>query len=391
MSNTFLPGNLVQARGRTWVVQSGSEDDWLKLRPIGGADDEITELMPQLEREPVELAQFPLPDPTKFGTLYSSAELLYDALRFQLRSGAGPFRSFGSIAVEPRSYQLVPLLMAMRQKTVRLLIADDVGIGKTIEAGLIVREMLDRGEITKFAVLCPPHLVEQWVSELSDRFNIEATALTGSSAQRLERQVPHGHTLSDTFPVLVVSLDYIKSDKHRDYFYAMNFDLIVVDEAHTCVKAGSRDKQLRFDLLHKLASDAFRHMILLTATPHSGNEDGFYSLLSLLDEKFLGLKGREVKSDDPLRQDLAKHFVQRRRKDIEEWKVSGADRMTGFPTRMTTELNYRLTARWDQFFADVQEYCQKPRWEEKSADLVLSTGSLPLRVILTRRRSPGAE
>ena len=222
MSNTFLPGNLVQARGRTWVVQSGSEDDWLKLRPIGGADDEITELMPQLEREPVELAQFPLPDPTKFGTLYSSAELLYDALRFQLRSGAGPFRSFGSIAVEPRSYQLVPLLMAMRQKTVRLLIADDVGIGKTIEAGLIVREMLDRGEITKFAVLCPPHLVEQWVSELSDRFNIEATALTGSSAQRLERQVPHGHTLSDTFPVLVVSLDYIKSDKHRDYFYAMN-------------------------------------------------------------------------------------------------------------------------------------------------------------------------
>ena len=90
MSNTFLPGNLVQARGRTWVVQSGSEDDWLKLRPIGGADDEITELMPQLEREPVELAQFPLPDPTKFGTLYSSAELLYDALRFQLRSGAGP-------------------------------------------------------------------------------------------------------------------------------------------------------------------------------------------------------------------------------------------------------------------------------------------------------------
>lgn len=359
MSNTFLPGNLVQARGRTWVVQSGSEDDWLKLRPIGGADDEITELMPQLEREPVELAQFPLPDPTKFGTLYSSAELLYDALRFQLRSGAGPFRSFGSIAVEPRSYQLVPLLMAMRQKTVRLLIADDVGIGKTIEAGLIVREMLDRGEITKFAVLCPPHLVEQWVSELSDRFNIEATALTGSSAQRLERQVPHGHTLSDTFPVLVVSLDYIKSDKHRDYFYAMNFDLIVVDEAHTCVKAGSRDKQLRFDLLHKLASDAFRHMILLTATPHSGNEDGFYSLLSLLDEKFLGLKGREVKSDDPLRQDLAKHFVQRRRKDIEEWKVSGADRMTGFPTRMTTELNYRLTARWDQFFADVQEYCQK--------------------------------
>lgn len=159
MSNIFLPGNLVYARARTWVVQSGSSDEWLRLRPIGGADDEVTCLVPALETEPVRLAQFELPDPEKAGSI-SSAELLYNALRFQLRSGAGPFRSFGSIAVEPRSYQLVPLLMSMRQKVVRLLIADDVGIGKTIEAGLIVREMMDRGEINRFAVLCPPHLVD---------------------------------------------------------------------------------------------------------------------------------------------------------------------------------------------------------------------------------------
>ena len=72
-------------------------------------------------------------------------------------------------AFEPRAYQLVPLLMALRLPVVRLLIADDVGIGKTIEAGLILRELIDRGEADRFAVLCPPHLVEQWTGELESK------------------------------------------------------------------------------------------------------------------------------------------------------------------------------------------------------------------------------
>lgn len=90
-----------------------------------------------------------------------AALLLGEALRLSLRRGAGPFRSAARVAFDPRAYQLVPLLMALRQQTVRLMIADDVGIGKTIEAGLILRELVDRGEIDRFAVLCPPHLVEQ--------------------------------------------------------------------------------------------------------------------------------------------------------------------------------------------------------------------------------------
>ena len=133
--------------------------------------------MPSLESTKVESATFPPPDSSTPGS-YSSAILLRDALRLKLRSGAGPFRSFGHIAVEPRAYQLVPLLMALKMPVVRLLIADDVGIGKTIEAGLIVRELLDRGEISRFAVLCPPHLVEQWQSELLERFHIRAAAVT---------------------------------------------------------------------------------------------------------------------------------------------------------------------------------------------------------------------
>src|SRR5690606_25594427 len=163
---------------------------------------------------------------------------------------------------------LVPLLLALRLSTVRLLIADDGGIGKTIEAGLIARELMDRGEIARLAVLCPPHLVEPCQGELAERFNLQAVALTSSSAARIERNLPHGVSLFDHHPVVVVSLDYIKTERHREYFLAIAPECIIVDEAHTCV-TGGQGKQLRYELLQRLVKDTERHLIMLTATPHS--------------------------------------------------------------------------------------------------------------------------
>ncbi|ALD91665.1 Superfamily II DNA/RNA helicase, SNF2 family [Cupriavidus gilardii CR3] len=355
LEHDFLPGNLVRARGREWVVQSDSRRDWLRLRPLSGADDESIALIPELELHPVEPATFDWPDPARAGN-HAAALLLRDALRLTLRAGAGPFRSFGNIAVEPRGYQLVPLLMALRLSTVRLLIADDVGIGKTIEAGLIARELMDRGEIARLAILCPPHLVEQWQSELETRFNLQAVALTSASASRIERDLPHGARLFDHHPVVVVSLDYIKSERHREQFLATAPECIIVDEAHTCASSGA-GKQLRFELLQRLARDAQRHLVLLTATPHSGDETAFYNLLSLLDPRFSALQGRMTASD-PLRQELARHFVQRRRKDIVEWQAEIHDGR-GFPRRMKTELTYQLSGEWGAFFDAVQDYCRE--------------------------------
>ncbi len=355
LEHDFLPGNLVRARGREWVVQNDSRRDWLRLRPLSGADDESIALIPELELQPVETATFDWPNPARAGN-HAAALLLRDALRLTLRTGAGPFRSFGNIAVEPRGYQLVPLLMALRLSTVRLLIADDVGIGKTIEAGLIARELMDRGEIARLAILCPPHLVEQWQSELETRFNLQAVALTSASASRIERDLPHGVRLFDHHPVVVVSLDYIKSERHREQFLATAPECIIVDEAHTCASSGA-GKQLRFELLQRLARDTQRHLILLTATPHSGDETAFYNLLSLLDPRFAALQGR-MTAADPLRQELARHFVQRRRKDIAEWQAETQDGR-GFPRRMKTELTYQLSGEWGAFFDAVQEYCRE--------------------------------
>lgn len=349
MSVTFLPGDIVRARGREWVALPSSDATLLSLRPLTGSESDVQLLDPSLEAEPVIAAQFDLPLAEDRAT-QDAALLLGEALRLSLRRGAGPFRSSARVAFDPRAYQLVPLLMALRQQTVRLMIADDVGIGKTIEAGLILRELVDRGEVDRFAVLCPPHLVEQWTEELRSKFDLDAVAVTAASAARLERGLSQSQTLFEANPYTVVSLDYIKAEKRRDSFSRACPPFVIVDEAHSCVGA-HLGRQQRFELLRRVAEGPERHMLLLTATPHSGDEDAFSRLLSLLDPRF----NSSSLEEDSSRRRLARHFVQRRRIDIrsKEW---GDDR--SFPPRHdTTEKTYRFNASHQSFHDAVLDYC----------------------------------
>src|SRR5258707_7469346 len=152
MTSVFAPGDLVHARGREWVALPSPDDDTLCLRPLSGAEADVQLIHPALEREPIRPARFALPTAGETAT-QDGARLLSEALRLSLRRGAGPFRSAARLAFEPRAYQLVPLLMALRLPIPRLLIADDVGVGKTIEAGLIAGELYDRGELDRFTVI----------------------------------------------------------------------------------------------------------------------------------------------------------------------------------------------------------------------------------------------
>lgn len=344
----FSPGDLVRARGREWVSLPSPEEGWLCLRPLSGAEADIQLLHPALEKEPPRLARFGLPDAEPLAT-QSAAQLLSEALRLSLRRGAGPFRSAARLSFEPRAYQLVPLIMALRLQTVRLLIADDVGIGKTIEAGLILREFMDRGEAEAFSVLCPPHLVEQWTGELKEKFDIDAVAVTASSAARLERGLPQHLTLFDAYPYTVVSLDFIKAEKRRDSFARACPRFVIVDEAHACVGT-HKGRQQRFELLKRLSEDAARHLLLLTATPHSGDEEAFERLIGLIDPAFSG-KSFE---DERMRIRLARHYVQRRRIDVtsREW---GEER--SFPRHETTEDPYRLDNSHSAFQDALLDYC----------------------------------
>jgi superfamily II DNA or RNA helicase len=391
---SFAVGSLVKARGREWVVLPESDEQMLILRPLGGTEDEVTGIYVPLER--VDPAHFDLPDPTRSRD-NRSCRMLRDAVRLGFRSSAGPFRSFGHIAVEPRPYQLVPLLVALKLDPVRVLIADDVGIGKTIEACLIARELIDRGEVSRLAVLCPPQLAEQWQSELQDKFHLDAELVLASTASKLERNCRLGQSLFERYPFVIVSTDFIKSDRRRDEFLRTCPELVLVDEAHTCAYGGEGrgGRHQRYQLVSSLAADTSRHLILVTATPHSGNEEAFRSLLTFLDKEFRNLPeeltGREHEQD---RRRLAAHFVQRRRGDIRSYLHAD----TPFPEREESEQTYKLSADYKRLIDKVMRYAretvvdpddvnthhQRVRWWSALA-LLRSMSSSPAAAVATLR------
>lgn len=352
MSTAFATGSLVRARGREWVVQPESEPDFLVVRPLGGGVDDTAGIFPALEA--VESATFPPPSPDDLGDA-TSAGLLRTALRVGFRSTAGPFRSLAGLAVEPRAYQYVPLMLALRQETVRLLIADDVGIGKTVEAGLVASELIAQGDAQRLAVLCSPALAEQWQRELREKFNIDAELVLTSTVKRLERGLMMNQSLFEKHPYIVVSTDFIKSPHRRHEFLNQCPELVIVDEAHTAVDEGStggnRARHQRYELMRGLAADPDRHLILVTATPHSGKEEGFRNLIGLLDP---ALATADLDSEAG-RALLARHFIQRRRADIRTY----LDEETRFPRdRETKEAPYSLSAEYADLFAKVLDYAR---------------------------------
>jgi len=356
------PGALVRYREREWVVLPSDDPNLVLLRPIGGSAREVCGVVKPLAdlmayeapHERIETARFPLPSPEDVQD-HAAVRLLLESVRLLLRDGAAPFRSLGHLSVRPRPYQFVPLVMALRQPTVRLLIADDVGVGKTIEAALIARELLDRGTAHRVAVLCPPYLCEQWQRELAEKFHIEAVVIRAGTVARQERQTPPDRSIFAHFRHFVASIDTVKGDHYRAAFLQHCPDLVLVDEAHGAAQppAGrAAAQQQRHALLLDVAKKPERSLILLSATPHSGVESSFQSLLGLLrpDFRFLSLSALS-EGQTAL---LARHFVQRRRADVQHWM--GED--TPFPRRDPegAEQPYRFSPAYRKFYEAVYEF-----------------------------------
>ncbi|MBT7825344.1 MAG: DEAD/DEAH box helicase [Bacteroidetes bacterium] len=346
----FSPGSLVKVRGRDWVVLPSDDQDLLVIKPLGGSEDEKTGIyLPlQLERDIPVSAKFPLPTVNDIGDL-STTKLLYNASRLSFRSGAGPFRSLARLSFRPRAYQMVPLIMALKQDPVRLLIADDVGVGKTIEALLVVKELLDRQEIKRFAVVCLPHLCEQWQEELKDKFDIDAVIIRSNTQARLDREIHGDVSVYDYYPFQVISIDYIKSEQRRQVFIQQCPEMIIVDEAHSCARplGAQKSQQQRYHLLSDIVQKKNQHLMLLTATPHSGKAEEFRSLLGLLKPHF---ENTELPTaSQKHRKEVAQHFIQRKRANVEQWM----DEKTDFPKRDPGEFPYDLKPKYLNFFGDM--------------------------------------
>lgn len=358
------PGSVVRFRHREWVVLPSADSEVVLLRPLTASSDEalpvhrqLAELLAySLPSERLEPAYFPLPQPDHIADA-EAVRLLGQAARLLLREGAAPFRSLGRISVHPRPYQLVPLLMALRLDPVRLLIADDVGVGKTIEAGLIARELWDSYAIRRLVVLCPPTLTEQWATELREKFHLEPVIVAPSTLAGLERALPPGRSVYRHYPVIVASIDFLKLPRNREPFLAEPPDLVIVDEAHGVVPASSAERDLRhlrYELVKRLAHGQQRHLILLTATPHSGVQRAFQRLLGLLDPAFEQWEPDQLTREQ--RERLARHLVQRTRADIShQWpEAKGL-----YPERFVAERTYTLSPSYRQLFEATFDLCRQ--------------------------------
>jgi superfamily II DNA or RNA helicase len=355
------PGSIVKCRNREWVLLPNENDEVFLLRPLTGATDEVVAIHKRLTdligyslpEERVRSATFPLPTTNDISNAVG-AYLLWQAARLTLREGATPFRSLGRISIRPRTYQFVPLLMALRLDPIRMLIADDVGVGKTIEALLIARELFDRGEIRRLCVLCPPYLCDQWQKELSEKFNLDAALIRSGTVNQLERRIPPGAgSIYSYYPIQVISIDFVKGDRKRDNFLQHCPDFVIVDEAHGAASAvnTNSNQQQRHALLKDLAILPDRHLVLLTATPHSGISEAFCSLLGLLRHEFS--RYEVSKLSEAQRIELARHFVQRTRKDIEkDWDSDHC-----FPTRDPSDETYKLSPAYRDLFQKTYEFC----------------------------------
>lgn len=354
--STFSPGMLVNLRNRDWVVLPSDSPDLLVVKPLGGADEETTAIYLPLgfEEDRPKPAEFPLPGPEDIGDI-STARMLHDAARLSFRNGAGPFRGLAKLSFRPRSYQMVPLIMALRQELVRLLIADDVGVGKTIEALLIIQEMLLRRRIQRFAVVCLPHLCEQWQEEIRNKLELDAVIIRSNTQARLDREIQGDTSVFEYYPFQVISVDYIKSETRRDVFIQQCPELVIVDEAHSCARpAGAApSQQQRHHLLHRISQRPNQHLVMLTATPHSGKPEEFHSLLGLLRPEFeiLDLPN----SSQAQRKELARHFIQRKRADVEKWLGDE----TPFPKRDPKEFGYDLSPAYAHFFEKILGFARK--------------------------------
>ena len=196
-------------------------------------------------------------------------------------------------AIDIEDYQLEPVSRAVKMPRVNLLIADDVGLGKTIEAGLIVQEMLHRGRIKKILIVAPASLLYQWQAEMQEKFGLDFKIIDREELLGLRREYGINANPFTSHPRLIISMDYLKKEHVKQLFKSSTtshsqlkrWDLLILDEAHNTVPSGKqkyiKDSE-RTKLVHDIAPE-FEHRLFLTATPHNGHTESFTSLLESLD------------------------------------------------------------------------------------------------------------
>ncbi|KAA6184259.1 DUF3883 domain-containing protein [Thiohalocapsa marina] len=273
-------------------------------------------------------------------------QLACEAKRIDLAFLFDPMMAVHSSNVEPLPHQITAVYESMLpRQPLRYVLADDPGAGKTIMAGLYIRELIMRADAHRILIVAPGSLVEQWRDELYEKFGLEFHIYSAL----LEQTSPSGNPFED-FPRLIARLDQLsRNEELQEKLCAPGWDLAVFDEAHKLAAhyfGAKLEKTGRFRFAEKLGAHV-RHLLLMTATPHNGKEEDFQLFLSLLDsDRFYGKFRDGVHKVDP--SDLMRRMVKE-----ELVKFDGTPL---FPERRAYTVNYELSPSEAVLYEAVTEY-----------------------------------
>jgi hypothetical protein len=283
----FAPGSQVVVRDEQWLVKKVADtkyDGWMvevtgvsalvrgmdavfyaKLDHIEPIDPDKTRLVPDSS-----------PNHRK-ARLYLEAVIRKTALP-QTEHGLA---LVGNFLMDQQTHQLRPAELALSKENPqpRVLIADVVGLGKTLEIGILLAELIRRGRGERILVVTPAHVLEQFQRELWTRFSIPLVRLDSTGIQRIQQDIPAGRNPFAYFKRAIISVDTLKSDVYAHHLENTEWDAVVIDESHNLVNRGTKNNDLARLLARR--SDAF---VLASATPHNGDAESFAELIGMLDE-----------------------------------------------------------------------------------------------------------
>jgi superfamily II DNA or RNA helicase len=325
------------------------------------APGEDLQVVWELEPGAQAMEKMALPEPAGFDKP-SHLEAFLDAVRWGAASIAdtrqlqSPLRS----GIEIESYQLDPVVRAIQMPRVNLLIADDVGLGKTIEAGLVVLELILRNRANRVVIVCPSSLQIKWRDEMLEKFGLEFRIVDSFLVKRLRRERGLYANPWTHFPRLITSMDYLKREyplrlfregvSHSESVPGLrDFDILIVDEAHNLAPSGTGNYALDSQRTQALreVGEHFEHKLFLTATPHNGYKESFTALLELLDRQ----RFARTLSPDPAQ--LRAVMVRRLKSEIKNW-----DNTDKFPRRTLEHIPVNYTIEETGVHSLLTEYAE---------------------------------
>lgn len=357
MTSLYAPGARVVIRDCEWIVRRADpSEDGGYILTVDGLSELVSGKSAQfLTRLEEQANAIRLLDPAEttfeqdLSPSFEKSRLFIETQLRQMTPADDKIHLGHKAAMDPVPYQLDPALQALKQNRQRILIADAVGLGKTLEAGILMTELISRGKGKRILVLTLKSMMTQFQKEMWNRFTIPLTRLDSAGLQRVRNNIPGNHNPFYYYDKSIISIDTLKQDnEYRRHLEQAYWDIIVIDEAHNVAERGSSSQRAQLAQLLAGRSDT---LIMLSATPHDGKARSFASLMNMLDPTAItdpddyakedfrdkGLVIRRFKKD--IRDQVQQEFKERVVKDI--YLNASLEEETAYQALLDVPFTYR--------------------------------------------------